>query len=53
MADDDNSGVSGDMKLLAQLVALFGVKKGTDWFVIWSIIKLAILIGFLVWCFCD
>ena len=53
MADNDNSGAGSEMKLLAELVALFGAKKGTDWYLFILLVKVIVVVGFLVWCFCD
>ena len=53
MADDTHDSNKEDMKLLAELVALFGVKKGTDWYFVYTVIKLIAIIGFLVYCICG
>ncbi len=52
MANNKDWSTKDDMELLAKLVALFGVQRGTDWFFVWTLIKLAVIIGFLVYCFC-
>ena len=52
MAENKDWDEKDEMEMFARLVALFGVKKGTDYYFVWTLIKLAVIIGFLVYFFC-
>ena len=53
MADTNDWSSKDDMGIFAELVALFGVKRGSDWFFVWNIIKLIFIIIFLAYCLCH
>lgn len=51
MSDKNSSGVEDEAKTLAKMVALFGAKKGTDYYAILCIIKIIAVLIFLWMCF--
>ncbi len=50
MDDDDKSHENNDAKLFAELTALFGLKKASDIYFIFNIIRIALIAAWLFWC---
>lgn len=50
MSDKNSSGVEDEAKTLAKMVALFGAKKGTDYYAVLCVIKILAVILFLLMC---
>jgi hypothetical protein len=53
MGDNRRSSAEEDMKQFATLVALFGPKKGSDIYFVFTIIKLVAIAAWLYWCCSD
>ena len=48
--DNNNSGTGSDLGLFAELVSLFGAKKGSDIYFAITCVKLFLIAAWLFWC---